>query len=75
MLQAVMTSPGKIEFNEIEVPEVKGGEVLVKIVRIGVCGSDIHVYHGKHPYTSYPVVQGHEVSGEVVNGSYTVQSW
>ncbi|HEX3052270.1 MAG TPA: alcohol dehydrogenase catalytic domain-containing protein [Aggregatilineaceae bacterium] len=33
--------------------------------RIGVCGSDIHVFHGKHPYTSYPVVQGHEVSGVV----------
>ena len=33
--------------------------------KIGVCGSDIHVYHGKHPYTSYPIVQGHEVSGIV----------
>ena len=34
--------------------------------RIGVCGSDIHVFHGTHPYTSYPVVQGHEVSATVV---------
>ena len=33
---------------------------------IGICGSDIHVYHGKHPFTSYPVTRGHEVSGEVV---------
>ena len=33
--------------------------------RIGVCGSDIHVFHGLHPYTSYPVVQGHEVSGVI----------
>lgn len=41
-------------------------EVLIKVMKIGVCGSDIHVYHGKHPYTSYPVVQGHEVSGEIV---------
>jgi L-iditol 2-dehydrogenase len=38
---------------------------VVRIRNIGVCGSDIHVYHGKHPYTSYPVVQGHEVSGEI----------
>jgi L-iditol 2-dehydrogenase len=38
---------------------------LIKIMSIGVCGSDIHVYHGKHPYTTYPVVQGHEVSGEI----------
>lgn len=35
-------------------------------MNIGICGSDIHVYHGKHPFTSYPVTQGHEVSGEVV---------
>src|SRR5660397_109444 len=66
LIQAIMVSPGKIEFNDIPVPKVKDGEVLIKIIRIGVCGSDIHVYHGKHPYTSYPVVQGHEVSGEIV---------
>ena len=36
---------------------------LVKIMKIGICGSDIHVYHGKHPFTKYPVTQGHEVSG------------
>ena len=34
-------------------------------MNIGVCGSDIHVYHGKHPFTSYPVTQGHEVSGVI----------
>ncbi|MBA7561992.1 putative zinc-type alcohol dehydrogenase-like protein YjmD [subsurface metagenome] len=61
-----MTAPGKIEFRDVPVPKVKEGQVLVKIKRIGICGSDIHVYHGKHPYTSYPVVQGHEVSGEIV---------
>ncbi len=66
MLQQVMTAPGKIEFHEIPVPEIKPNEVLVKIIKIGVCGSDIHVYHGEHPFTSYPVTQGHEVSGEVV---------
>lgn len=65
MLQQVMTEPGKIEFREIPVPEPKEGQVLVKIMEIGVCGSDIHVYHGKHPFTSYPVTQGHEVSGLV----------
>ncbi|MDD3244495.1 MAG: alcohol dehydrogenase catalytic domain-containing protein [Eubacteriales bacterium] len=65
MLQQVMTAPGVIEFREIPTPEVKAGEVLVKIMRIGVCGSDIHVYHGKHPFTKYPVTQGHEVSGEI----------
>jgi len=65
MLQAIMTSPGKIEFNEIAKQPPAAGEVLIEIKRIGVCGSDIHVYHGLHPYTSYPVVQGHEVGGVV----------
>ena len=66
MLQQVMTAPGVIEFREVDVPEVGNGQVLIKIMRIGVCGSDIHVYHGKHPFTKYPVTQGHEVSGEIV---------
>lgn len=65
MLQQVMTEPGKIIFRDIPVPEPGKGEVLVKIINIGICGSDIHVYHGKHPFTSYPVTQGHEVSGIV----------
>ena len=66
MLQQVMTAPGKIGFHEVPVPEISEGEVLIKIMKIGICGSDIHVYHGEHPFTSYPVTQGHEVSGEVV---------
>lgn len=71
MLQQVMTAPGEITFREIPVPEVQADQVLVKIKRIGICGSDIHVYHGEHPYTSYPVTQGHEVSGKIVRvGEY-----
>jgi L-iditol 2-dehydrogenase len=65
MKQAVMTSPGKIEFRDVEKPTPAADEVLIRVQRIGVCGSDIHVYHGLHPYTTYPVVQGHEVSGVV----------
>ena len=65
MKQQVMTEPGKISFNEIPIPEPGVNEVLIKILRIGICGSDIHVNHGKHPYTSYPVTQGHEVSGVI----------
>lgn len=66
MLQQVMTAPGEIEFRQVPVPEIDDNQVLVKIMKIGICGSDIHVYHGEHPFTSYPVTQGHEVSGEVV---------
>lgn len=66
MLQAIMTKPGEIEFKDVPVPEVEPEQIKIKMKSIGVCGSDIHVYHGKHPYTSYPVVQGHEVSAEVI---------
>lgn len=65
MKQAVMTAPGKIKIHEIERPQPGAGEVLLRIKRIGVCGSDLHVFHGQHPYTSYPVVQGHEFSARV----------
>ena len=63
MRQAIMTQPGKIILREVPQPGLQPDEVLIQVRRIGVCGSDIHVYHGLHPYTSYPVVQGHEVSG------------
>lgn len=62
-----MPKPGAIEFKEVEKPSSIGAnEVLIAVKKIGVCGSDIHVFHGKHPFTPYPVVQGHEYSGEVV---------
>ncbi|MCK9286436.1 MAG: alcohol dehydrogenase catalytic domain-containing protein [Sphaerochaetaceae bacterium] len=66
MRQAVMVQPKTIVLERVAVPKVSGTKVLVETAYIGICGSDIHVYHGKHPYTSYPVVQGHEVSGKVV---------
>ncbi|MHC4498962.1 MAG: zinc-dependent alcohol dehydrogenase [Planctomycetota bacterium] len=65
MRQAVMTEPGKIEFGDVAEPKVGPGQILLRVKAIGVCGSDVHVNHGKHPFTSYPVVQGHEFSGEV----------
>jgi L-iditol 2-dehydrogenase len=66
MIQAVMTAPGKIRFRDVPTPEIRSDQVLIKIIRIGICGSDIHVFHGNHPFTSYPVVQGHEVSGKII---------
>jgi L-iditol 2-dehydrogenase/threonine 3-dehydrogenase len=66
MRQAIMTRPGNIEFRNVNAPkELKPNEVLLNIQRIGVCGSDIHVFHGAHPATPYPVVQGHEYSAIV----------
>lgn len=66
MLQQSMTAPRKIEFKMVDIPQPAAGQVLVKIMKIGVCGSDIHVYHGQHPFTKYPITQGHEVSGYIV---------
>lgn len=75
MKQAVMTAPGVIVFRDVDIPKIGPGEVLVKIKRIGVCGSDVHVYHGKHPFTGYPVVQGHEVAGEIAEVAPDVSSF
>ena len=66
MKQAIMMKPGEVTIREVDIPEIAPNQIKVKMKRIGVCGSDIHVFHGKHPYTSYPVVQGHEVAAEVV---------
>ena len=75
MQQAIMTSPGKIEFQEIARPKLQPDEVFIQVKRIGVSGSDIHVYHGLHPYTSYPVVQGHEVSGIIAEVGQKVRDF
>ena len=75
MKQSVMTAPGRIEFRDIPVPPPGPGEVLIRMKRIGVCGSDIHVWHGKHALTPYPVVQGHEVSGVIEKAGAAVRGF
>jgi L-iditol 2-dehydrogenase len=65
MRQARLTEPEKVVLENVEMPEFNDSQVLVKVKRIGVCGSDIHAYYGKHPYISCPIVQGHEFSGEI----------
>ena len=75
MLQQVMTNPKEITFREIPVPEISAYQVLFNFMKILVCCSEIHVYHGKHPFTSYPVTQGHEVSGEIVKLGENVKNF
>ena len=72
MKQAIMLKPGEIVFQDVPVPAMGSKQIKVKMLKIGVCGSDIHVWHGKHPYTSYPVVQGHEMSARVVEAGSEV---
>ena len=69
MRQAILVAPKHIEFKEVAAPkaeDLKEHQILVNIKRIGICGSEIHSYHGLHPATFYPVVQGHEYSGVVM---------
>ncbi len=63
---AVVTAcAGTFEFG-LEADPVPGeGEVVVETLATGVCGSDIHLFQGDHPYARYPLVQGHEVVGRV----------
>lgn len=66
MLQAVMPAPGEIELRDVAEPSKPAPDnVILRIQRIGICGSDIHVFHGEHPFVSYPLVQGHEFSAVV----------
>lgn len=68
MRQAVLMKPKEIRVSEVPdlAPEnLAAGEVLVNIKKIGICGSEVHSFHGTHPATKYPVVQGHEYSGIV----------
>ncbi len=65
MQRALLEKPEVIKFYEVEKPEVKPGEILIKVKRMGICGSDIHAFHGQHPTMPAPVVMGHEFAGEI----------
>lgn len=68
MRQAVLKEPGTVILRDVPLPrELSPNEILLKIHRVGVCGSDVHMYYGKHPFANtYPMIQGHEYGGEVV---------
>lgn len=67
MMRAILCkNPRELEIVERPVPERRPGEALVRIRRIGVCGTDMHIYQGNQPYFAYPRIMGHELSGEIV---------
>ncbi len=69
MRQVKLLAPKTLQLSQVAdiTPDVLGEhQLLLKIRRIGICGSEIHSYHGEHPATFYPVVQGHEYSATVV---------
>ena len=66
MRAVLCTNPGELRIIERPVPQPKEGEALVRLRRIGVCGTDMHIYQGNQPYFTYPRVMGHELSAEIV---------
>lgn len=66
MKAVYVSEPGKLEVIEKEIPQLKTStQVLVKITAAGICGSDIHIFHGTHAYATYPRIIGHEGCGVV----------
>lgn len=65
MLQANTLAPGEIVLQEVPKPIPKEDEVLIGGENCGICGSELHVYRGRHPFVSYPIVMGHEFSGVI----------
>ena len=66
MKAIVCEEPGRLALAERPEPKMSEGEVLVRIRRAGVCGTDFHIFRGKQPFLTYPRVIGHELAGEVV---------
>jgi 2-desacetyl-2-hydroxyethyl bacteriochlorophyllide A dehydrogenase len=65
MLTVICDTPGTLRAVEREVPLRGDGEVLIRVRRVGVCGTDLHIFTGTQPYLDYPRVMGHEFSGTV----------
>jgi 2-desacetyl-2-hydroxyethyl bacteriochlorophyllide A dehydrogenase len=66
MKTLVCTEPGKLEYAKAEKPQLKKGHAIIKIKRIGICGTDLHAFEGTQPFFTYPRILGHELAGELV---------
>ncbi len=64
MKASVILQPDSIETQEVPIPEPAAGEVLIKVMASGICGTDIHIFRGEY-LGSYPVIPGHEFAGTV----------
>jgi len=65
MKSVVCSEPGSLLVQDVARPVDKPGQVIIKIKRIGICGTDIHAFAGNQPFFQYPRVLGHELSGEI----------
>jgi len=65
MKAAVLTGPEKLEIQTLDTPEMKPGEVLVKLKSCGICTLEQRLYRGDMKIF-YPIIPGHEAAGEVI---------
>lgn len=62
----ICSKPGSFEYKEIAAPVLQPGHAIVKIKRIGICGTDLHAYTGTQPYFTYPRILGHELAADLI---------
>lgn len=62
----VCVTPGEFQYREDPKPDLTSGHTIIKIKRIGICGTDLHAYEGTQPFFNYPRILGHELAGEIV---------
>jgi len=63
--QIVCEEPDRLVLTEGELPPCGPEEAVVRVRRIGICGTDLHAYKGNQPFFTYPRILGHELSGEI----------
>ncbi|PSL45633.1 2-desacetyl-2-hydroxyethyl bacteriochlorophyllide A dehydrogenase [Chitinophaga niastensis] len=66
MKSLVCTTPGRLAYGEMNAPVIVPGHAIIKIKRIGICGTDLHAWEGTQPFFNYPRILGHELSGDLV---------
>jgi 2-desacetyl-2-hydroxyethyl bacteriochlorophyllide A dehydrogenase len=66
MKTLLCVEPGSLEYCNGERPQLQKDHAIIKIKRIGICGTDLHAFEGTQPYFEYPRILGHELSGELV---------
>lgn len=62
----ICTKPGTFQYKDIAAPVLQPGQAIVRIKRIGICGTDLHAYEGTQPYFSYPRILGHELAADLI---------
>jgi 2-desacetyl-2-hydroxyethyl bacteriochlorophyllide A dehydrogenase len=67
MKALICTEPGKFDYIERTMPEPEPGRAILKIKRIGICGTDLHAFKGTQPFFSYPRILGHELAADIVD--------